>query len=302
MDGSNDKPKKKVVQTAPQPVAAPQPMAQPQPAPEGQPVQVPQGTPYQMPPKKKLSKGALWGIIGGSIGLVLVIVGVVLAIVLLGGPSKEDYAKAADYMQDFKIEDNKDIFNAKTSDEAKKKIDEFTKKADEYFDKLGADKVMRDAEVKKAYDAYKDEWGKTKTKTLLGSLGEAMVASNDVRDKCKLPYISYMDVKSSDEYGKKFDDETAACTKVLDQLKKSEAKPVKEYAESYSKYLQDLRAYGVAMAERYVKKDYSSARPSYPSYPSASSPATSLYKDLGKIEISDREKDLYNLLRQKADK
>ena len=297
MDGSNDKPKKKVVQTAPQPVP-PMPEQPLQPAP-AQPVN-PGQQPYQMPPKKGLSKGALWGIIGGSIGLVLVIVGVVLAIVLLGGPSKEDYAKAADYMQDFKIEDNKDIFNAKTSDEAKKKIDEFTKKADEYFDKLGADKVMRDAEVKKAYDAYKDEWGKTKT--LLGSLGESMVASNDVRDKCKLPYISYMDVKSSDEYGKKFDDETAACTKVLDQLKKSEAKPVKEYAESYSKYLQDLRAYGVAMAERYVKKDYSSARPSYPSYPSASSPATSLYKDLGKIEISDREKDLYNLLREKADK
>ncbi len=298
MDGSNDNPKKKVDQAVPQPVIAPQPMSQP--ALEGQPVQMPQGTPYQMPPKKKLSKGALWAIIGGSIGLVLVVVGVVLAIVLLGGPSKEDYAKAADYMQDFNIEDKGDILNAKNSDEAKKKIDEFTKKTDEYFDKLGADKVMRDTEVKKAYDAYKDEWGKTKT--LLGSLSEAMVASNDVRDKCDLPYISYVDVKSSDEYGKKFDEETAACTKVLDQLKKSESKSIKEYAESYSKYLQDLRAYGVAMAERYIKNDYSSPRPSYPSYPSASSPATALYKDLSKIEIGDREKDLYNLLRDKAGK
>lgn len=297
MDGSKDKPKKKVAQAATQPVEPSQATAQP--APEGQPMTTPQGASYQMPPKKKLSKGALWGIIGGVFGFFVVIIVVVL-VVTLNSVSKEDYAKAAGYMQDFKIEDSKDIFKFKTADEAKKKIDEFTKKTDEYFDKLGSDKVMRDGEVKKAYNSYKEEWGKAKN--LIGSLGEAMVASNDVREKCKLPYISYLDVKSSDEYGKKFDDETADCSRALDKLKKSELKTVKEYAEAYSKYLNDLRAYGTAMAERYIKKDYSSARPSYPSYPSASSPATALYKDLGKIEIGDREKDLYNLLREKANK
>ena len=58
------------------------------------------GTPYQMQPKKKMSKGALWGIIGGKIGLVVIIVGVVLAVLLLGGPSKADYKAAGEKLND----------------------------------------------------------------------------------------------------------------------------------------------------------------------------------------------------------
>ena len=33
---------------------------------------------YQTPSRKKLSRGTLWGIIGGSIGLVVVVVAVIL--------------------------------------------------------------------------------------------------------------------------------------------------------------------------------------------------------------------------------
>ena len=62
-----------------------------QPTPNQVPPQPTPGMSYQMPPKKKMSKGALWGIIGGSIGLIILIVGIVLAIIFLGGPSKADY-------------------------------------------------------------------------------------------------------------------------------------------------------------------------------------------------------------------
>lgn len=91
MDGNNNQP---------QPPQGPQQVNQPQPAQPGfAPGQQPsmqQVTPqgYQMPPKKGLSKGALWGIIGGSIGLVLLIIGVVLAVVFLGGPTRDDYRSA----------------------------------------------------------------------------------------------------------------------------------------------------------------------------------------------------------------
>ena len=53
-----------------------------------------------MPPKKKISKGAMWGIIGGIIGLVVIILGVVLAVLLLSGPSKADYKAAGEKLND----------------------------------------------------------------------------------------------------------------------------------------------------------------------------------------------------------
>ena len=81
-------------QTAPAPSQPVPPVPQPQ-----QPLQ--QGVPMQ--PKKGLSKGALWGIISGSIGLIVIVVGIVLAVIFLGGPSKADYQEAAKAIKEFKI-------------------------------------------------------------------------------------------------------------------------------------------------------------------------------------------------------
>ncbi len=101
MDDNNNKP---------QPQVPPQPQFQQapqQPQPQQQFQQQPvMGTPYQMPPKKKMSKGALWGIVGGIIGLVVIILGVILAVLLLGGPSKADYKAAVD-----KVNDTIEIYN-----------------------------------------------------------------------------------------------------------------------------------------------------------------------------------------------
>ena len=85
------------------PQVPPQPQFQQvqQPQPQQQfPQQPVMGTPYQMPPKKKMSKGVMWGIIGGIIGLVVIIVGVVLAVLLLGGPSKADYKAAGEKLNE----------------------------------------------------------------------------------------------------------------------------------------------------------------------------------------------------------
>ncbi len=77
MDNSNNN--KPQVPPQPQFQQAPQQpqVQQPQPQQQQFPQQPVMGTPYQMPPKKKMSKGAMWGIIGGIIGLVVIIVGVV---------------------------------------------------------------------------------------------------------------------------------------------------------------------------------------------------------------------------------
>jgi len=108
MDNSNNnKP-----QTPPQPQfqQAPQQAPQQPQAQQPQPQQPVMGTPYQMPPKKKMSKGVMWGIIGGIIGLVVIILGVVLAVLLLSGPSKADYKAAGE-----KLNETIEIYNKAAS-------------------------------------------------------------------------------------------------------------------------------------------------------------------------------------------
>ena len=117
-----------------------------------------------MPPKKKLSKGALWGIIGGSIAVVLAIVGIVLAVVFLGGPGKEDYNKAGDTLADAVTAYNKITANEVrlntyiTSDSSRQSIvdaikqghSEINTKLDELSKMKG---VAGDKDVKEKYEA-----------------------------------------------------------------------------------------------------------------------------------------------------
>ena len=114
--------------------------------------------PGQMP-RSGMNKGLLWGIIGGSIALVLLIIGVVVAIVLLSGPSTQDYKDAAKMMSDFKYSDNlkKGISNTKDASQLKKAMDGVLAESDAHFNKLEKAKAMRDPEVKKLYQEYHSE-------------------------------------------------------------------------------------------------------------------------------------------------
>lgn len=94
-------------QPAPQSVGVindgqPQPQAMPMPMqPVAQPAhQVPAQPAYQVPAKKGLSKGALWGIIGGAVGFFLLIAMIVVGVILLSGPSKDDYKRAEDKLNE----------------------------------------------------------------------------------------------------------------------------------------------------------------------------------------------------------
>lgn len=152
MDNSNQK----------QPVP---PVPQP-PMPGQTPVQpnVVNPTPYQMPPKKKLSKGALWGIIGGSIGLIVVIIGIVLAVVFLGGPSSRDFSQAGEVLRDVITAHNDivsdeyklvatygtDTSRKNAADSIKKSRDKINAKLDELGKMKG---ITGDKEVKEKYDA-----------------------------------------------------------------------------------------------------------------------------------------------------
>lgn len=135
----------------------------PQPVEPPMPGQAPQDG-YQMPPKKKLSKGALWGIIGGSIAVVLAVVGVVLAFVFLGGPSKEDYNKAGQKLSDAARSYNKItaaesrlnvyISTDSSRQSAVNEIKQSHSDVNSAIDELGKMKaVTNDKDVKEKFDA-----------------------------------------------------------------------------------------------------------------------------------------------------
>ncbi len=156
-------------QPAPQPEGQPQFVPQPPVQPQ-QPVMAPQPEAYgSVPqpvmayptPKKGLSKGALFGIIGGAVGLVLLIAGVVVGFALLGGPSKEDYRKA-----DEKLGEAKTAYSGLSSLEyistygatettAKndlQKVEAAKLKINSAVDEIGKMKAVNDKDVKVSYD------------------------------------------------------------------------------------------------------------------------------------------------------
>jgi len=291
MDNSNAK--------QPQPDNTSQPaMQQPQ---DSTPPQQPDGPiGYQMPPKKGMSKGMLWGIIGGSIGLVLLVVTIILMVVFLGGPTKEDYRKAADYMGKLSLSKDMNLNDAKTGAEAKEVIDNFIKKADDHFDKLRSDKVMRDAEVKESFDKYDTEW--KKARVVLLEISDIAEMTYSFSKECRgNSYISYIN-KTGEAVGKEFDAEHGSCMELLEKFRDSKDKTVAEYSKAQYNYLKELRAYSVAMAERYSSKDYTSPSPKYPEYPTAKNPGMSIYEKTKSIKIDDYEKDFLRLLEKKADK
>lgn len=276
---------------APQPVQPQQPFGAPAGpiGPAGPFGPAPTGAPYQMPPKKGLSKGALWGIIGGSIAFVLLIVGVILAVVFLGGPSRDDYRAALNRTQDF-AKDFMSYTGSMTSasdvKEAKDKVDELTKKVDAYLDELGKEKAMRDPEMKKLYDEMSEEY-----KKMRASL--AVIPKAISLKECKYVYVSVYG-RSGSEVMKEFEEETAKCSAVLKELKDDEDADIKNYVSDYSKYLNDYKQY----LNKRIAGQFGSASPTPPS-------SSKLFKMLTRViddgkKVSEKERALLKALGDKA--
>lgn len=257
--------------------------------------------PGQMP-RSGMNKGLLWGIIGGSIALVLLIIGVVVAIVLLSGPSTQDYKDAAKMMSDFKYSDNlkKGISNTKDASQLKKAMDGVLAESDAHFNKLEKAKAMRDPEVKKLYQEYHSEYNKAKK--LLQRFVNVYSDYLNYVEACNgtsVGYVSYFD-KSGTQVGEEFDKSLADCSKVLNKMKNSDDSDTKKYAETMISYYNSLREYYVTMANLYSAKDYTTKLPKYPDLPDVKDPVSSVSDNLDKNGLSNKEQDLYNLLLKKA--
>lgn len=289
----------------PAPAAQSQPQSQPtsqqptQPA-AGQPQPMQPGVAGMPPqyPKQGMSKGLLWGLIGGGVALVLLIISVVVFFVFFGPPSRDDYAKAYNKVAGFNARTVRE--KAASSDDAEAAINELTTKVDKHLDELGKMRAMHDGDVKKAYDSLKKEY--EERKPLLHEYAATTVAKKEYNKNCNsrsTTYISMSSVGSGDEAGKKFDEQQGTCIKTLDKLKQSQYESIRKYAESQSQYLKELRAYYVS-AVNYLK----SREGSMPKVPRSrggylGKDINSKVSDAG-TSISDAERELRQVLRAKA--
>lgn len=293
---------------APQPAAEPAPAAQPQPQPQPisqqpaqpapgqpQPMQPQPGRPMgPMPPKQGMSKGLLWSLIGGGIGIFVLIIIIIVCIVLFSGPSTEDYRKAYAMMNSFDSTSlNIDRSDPETS------INEVVRKADDHFDKLGKAAAMRDGEVKKAFEEYKSDY--EKVKPLLKESGAVATAYKEYSNSCRTSYSSPLSSASGDEAGQKYDEQQKSCLNALNKMKDSQYASVRDYANEQIKYRKEMRAYYVALVNYYKNRDSSSGSPKRPEIPSTSL-TKSLYDKLKDAQSSSKEsvRELRDILRTKG--
>lgn len=290
--------------TAAEPAPAAQPQPQPQPisqqpaqpvAGQPQPMQPQPGRPMgPMPPKQGMSKGLLWSLIGGGIGVFVLIIIIIVCIVLFSGPSTEDYRKAYAMMNSFDSTSlNIDRSDPETS------INEVVRKADDHFDKLGKAAAMRDGEVKKAFEEYKSDY--EKVKPLLKESGAVATAYKEYSNSCRTSYSSPLSSASGDEAGQKYDEQQKSCLNALNKMKDSQYASVRDYANEQIKYRKEMRAYYVALVNYYKNRDSSSGSPKRPEIPSTSL-TKSLYDKLKDAQSSakDSVRELRDILRTKG--
>ena len=247
-----------------------------------------------MPPKQGMSKGLLWSLIGGGIGVFVLIIIIIVCIVLFSGPSTEDYRKAYSMMNSFDSTSiNIDRSDPETS------INEVVRKADDHFDKLGKAAAMRDSEVKKAFEKYKDDY--EKVKPLLKESGAVATAYKEYSSSCRTSYSSPLSSASGDEAGQKYDEQQKSCLNALNKMKDSQYASVRDYANEQIKYRKEMRAYYVALVNYYKNRDSSSGSPKRPEIPSTSL-TKSLYDKLKDAQTSSKEsvRELRDILRTKG--
>lgn len=247
-----------------------------------------------MPPKQGMSKGLLWSLIGGGIGIFVLIIIIIVCIVLFSGPSTEDYRKAYSMMNSFDSTSlNIDRSDPETS------INEVVRKADDHFDKLGKTAAMRDSEVKKAFEKYKDDY--EKVKPLLKESGAVATAYKEYSNSCRTSYSSPLSSASGDEAGQKYDEQQKSCLNALNKMKDSQYASVRNYANEQIKYRKEMRAYYVALVNYYKNRDSSSSSPKRPEIPSTSL-TKSLYDKLKDAQSSSKEsvRELRDILRTKG--
>ncbi len=291
--------------TAPQPSTfgqPPQPMMTPQPTMFGSAPQPVMGMPA---PKKGLGKGALFGIIGGAVGLVLLIIGLILALTIFGGPSKDDFRKAGD-----KLNEATTSYNTMTSlqyistysatettvKNDLQKIKDVKAKVNATVDELGKMKAVNDSDVKDAYNKLKDK---------MAAFDKTMDAGSEVYEKI-MPVMIKL-TKATSSYASS-NDLLASLTDIRKSLEGLDLKTDinKTYATglvAQIKILEDVLPKKIAMSTDYTKYDSAVSQKYYDAIDELSNLDDDWQSNLDKIsnegEIKDQLNNLGTLLYDK---
>jgi hypothetical protein len=288
------------VAPAPQPQQPPQPQFQPQPPQPNAfgsgPAPVP-GTPMPSAPKKGLSKGALFGIIGGAVALVLLVVGVILAITLLGGPAKDDYRKAGDTLNSSITAYNKigsesyELTSSSGTDSSRKNAIESMKKYqsdfNDKFQEAGKMKgIANDKDLKEKWNKVEEKRAKFNT-----SVEELFEVSEKVVPLMK--EISNITSPTASQL--------SSIRERIEGIKVKNA-PTNDYLTALAKYLKAAEDYanyrnaGSYDSSAYTK--YSSALNDY--YDATKDWSTAIKKMTDEAELKDSLNDLRDALVEKA--
>ena len=184
-------------------------------------------------PRKGLSKGALWGIIGGSIGLVALIVGVVLAVVFLSGPSKDDFKAAREQMADVRSAyvkvgtSSRSVLygsSSASSDSVKEAIANYKSSVD----KLKDMKALRDKDVKQKYDDFT-----TQNEKFVAAAEELADASDEIvaiSKHCRTSGLSSLGANRS-KILERYDSVVGPCSAAVKKLSKVKSEAIASEAK-----------------------------------------------------------------------
>ena len=242
--------------STPTPAATvPEPRVQPaptQPAPQG-------------PVKKKgMSKGMLWGIIGGSIAFILLVVGIVLAVILLSGPSKEDYKEAHDKVTKvrgtyLRVGSAFRMVSYGTStastDKIKESVEEYKKSVDDLKDM----KALRDKDVKQKYDDFIKQ--NNEFTTMVGDLADAsdelLETTKNCRTATTFPRFSSDRSKLLENYDKT----VSSCVSAVKKLAKVKSQLLSEEAKKLADAFDEQRGIVEEMQKAHDAGDASGDAP-----------------------------------------
>ena len=240
-----------------------------------------------------MSKGMLWGIIGGSIAFILLVVGIVLAVILLSGPSKEDYKEAHDKVTKvrgtyLRVGSAFRMVSYGTStastDKIKESVEEYKKSVDDLKDM----KALRDKDVKQKYDDFIKQ--NNEFTTMVGDLADAsdelLETTKNCRTATTFPRFSSDRSKLLENYDKT----VSSCVSAVKKLAKVKSQLLSEEAKRLGDAFDEQRKLVEEMQNAYNSGDSSAI----------SAAASKLYRHLTKFRTSDAPKKL-NEAFQKAE-
>lgn len=224
----------------------------------------------QMAPvsQKKHSKALLWGVIGGIVALILILVAAIFAFIAWYTPTKKDFQAVQSYISATNKEISDVTIDKSTAESYKAGINKRISIIDKQVKAVLSSKALHDDDLKKSYQTYVDKW--TAERNFYIQTEDAQGAYYEMAANCKTISLGlgYYNL-TEDQMKSKYSQAMAPCMKVLDKFSSSSNEKTQKYAKSVKEYYASYLTYYVSYAN--VLKGNGSIfslpkKPTFPSY------------------------------------